>query len=159
MNVNADLPLNLHKANLELQLRLGRLLQENQRKWLELSSRAISEGIAESSAELEQVLKTQDWQALAALPGEAFWRQLQQRMGDSQALTQMAISAQTAFAAGLQEALQAWQKETAQALSGAGDFSNIQGIFNDMLQQWNQFWPGAAGAGQNKGAKGASSAE
>ncbi len=159
MSINTDLPLNLHKANLELQLRLGRLLQENQRKWLELGSRSLGESIAESSAELEQVLKTQDWQALATLPGEAFWRQLQQRFGDSQAVTQIAVGAQTAFAAGLQDALQAWQKETTQALSGVSDVSTFNSTVNDMLQQWNQFWPGAAGAGQNKGAKGASSAK
>lgn len=159
MSINTDLPLNLHKANLELQLRLGRLLQENQRKWLELGSRALGESIAESSAELEQVLKTQDWQALATLPGETFWRQLQQRFGDSQAVTQIAVSAQTAFATGLQEALQAWQKETAQALGGVADVNTFTSTVNGMLQQWNQFWPGATGAGQNRGGKGASSAE
>jgi hypothetical protein len=33
---------------------------------------------------VEQLLKAQDWTALASMPGETFWRLLQQRMGDTE---------------------------------------------------------------------------
>ena len=69
------LPLNLLKANAELQLRLTRLLQESSHQWLDSVKEASSQGIAETSAEIEGVLRSANWQALASLPPEAFWRQ------------------------------------------------------------------------------------
>ncbi|MFT4256237.1 MAG: phasin family protein [Pseudoxanthomonas sp.] len=110
-----QLPLSLYKANLELQTRLGKLLQESSRQWIDYGYRLANGGIAESNAEIEELLRTQDWQKLATLPAESFWRQLQQRFGDSQALAQIAAAAQAEFAHGVQEAVQAWQKETAAA--------------------------------------------
>ncbi|MFT3761332.1 MAG: phasin family protein [Pseudoxanthomonas sp.] len=110
-----ELPLNLYKANLELQARLGKLLQESSRQWIDYGYRLVNDGIAESNAEIDELLQTEDWQKLATLPAESFWRQLQQRFGDSQAVMQIAAAAQTDFARGLQEAVQAWQKETAEA--------------------------------------------
>ena len=44
------LPLNLLKANAELQLRLTRLLQESSHQWLDSVKEASSQGIAETSA-------------------------------------------------------------------------------------------------------------
>ena len=49
---NETIPLNLFKANVELQLRLQRLMQENGQQWLENATRAGSESIAESCAEI-----------------------------------------------------------------------------------------------------------
>ena len=54
---NETIPLNLFKANLELQLRLQRLVQENGQQWLENATRAGKDGIAESGAEIENLLK------------------------------------------------------------------------------------------------------
>ena len=65
---NETIPLNLFKANLELQLRLQRLVQENGQQWLENATRAGKDGIAESGAEIESLLKAQNWQELATLP-------------------------------------------------------------------------------------------
>ncbi|MEI2744448.1 MAG: phasin family protein [Ottowia sp.] len=78
---NETIPLNLFKANLELQLRLQRLMQENGQQWLENATRAGSESIAESGAEIESLLKAQNWQELATLPAQAFWRQFQHHDG------------------------------------------------------------------------------
>lgn len=141
MSINTEVPLNLYKANLELQLRLSRLVQETQKHWLELSAQGVAKGISESNAELEQLLKSQDWQTLAALPADAFWRQLQLRFSDNQALVQTAVSSQTSFAAGLQDTLQTWQKETLQALSGITDISTLNGTLNDIVAQWSKYWP------------------
>ena len=71
---NETIPLNLFKANLELQLRLQRLMQENGQQWLENATRAGKDGIAESGTEIESLLKAQNWQELATLPAQAFWR-------------------------------------------------------------------------------------
>jgi len=111
----SDLALALWKANLDLQLRIGQLIQDSGRDWLELGTRAAGEGTVEFDAGLRKLMRGGDWQALAALPVEAFWRQAEQRVGDGQALNQIALHAQDSFASGVLEALQDWQ----QALAGA----------------------------------------
>ena len=65
---NETIPLNLFKANLELQLRIQRLMQENGQQWLENATRAGKDGITESGAEIESLLKAKNWQELATLP-------------------------------------------------------------------------------------------
>ena len=99
----SKLPLNLYKANLGLQVKLGRLFQESGRQWIDYGYRLVNDGIVESNAEAEALLTAEDWQKLATLPAESFWRQLQQRFGDSQAVAQIAVTAQTDFARGLLE--------------------------------------------------------
>lgn len=141
-----DLALQLYKANLEFYLRLGRLLQENSKRWMELGTRMLGDSIAEFSAEVEQLLKSQDWQALATLPGEIFWRQLQQRMGDDQTMAQLALNAQTAFARGLQDALKHWQEATAQAFGGIYDADTLRANFGDFLKPWKDLTAAAASA-------------
>ncbi|MCD9029036.1 phasin family protein [Luteimonas sp. BDR2-5] len=121
MNDVTGVPLRLYRANLELQARIGSLLQQSGTHWLDFAQRLAGDGIAESNAELATVLKAGDWEKLATLPVDIFWRQLQQRVGDSQEAAQIAVNAQTEFAGGVQEALIAWQKETAEALASAKD--------------------------------------
>jgi len=114
------LPLSLYQANADLQTRIGALIQDSGRQWLDYARRLVGDCVAEGNAGLQGVLLAQDWQRLAALPADAFWRQLQQRFGDQQATAQAAVAAQTAFANGLQEALGDWQRDTAAALDEAG---------------------------------------
>lgn len=146
------LPLHLLKANLELQLRVNRLLQETGHQWLDIASRASSEAIAESGAEIDDVLKAENWQALAALPAEVFWRQFQQRVGDAQAATQVAVGAQTAFAGGLQQAIQAWQKTAFEAVGGGA--ANGVVPFNDLFKPWGAAWAAAVPASRGRKARG-----
>jgi hypothetical protein len=115
-----ELPLTLWNANLELQRRIGQLLQESAQAWLDQGAHALDEGMVETGTELRDALRGGDWQAIAALPAEAFWRQVELRLGDGQALVQVAMNAQNAFASGLIEALQAWQAQTARAWTGPG---------------------------------------
>ncbi|WP_158636513.1 phasin family protein [Luteimonas marina] len=114
----SDLALALWKANLDLQLRIGQLVQDSGRDWLELGTRAAGGGAAELDAGLRKLMRGGDWQALAALPVEAFWRQAEQRVGDGQALNQIALQAQDSFASGVLEALQDWQQALAEAWNG-----------------------------------------
>lgn len=148
MSIQGDLPLSLYKANSELQLRINKLVMENWKKWLELSTRAMDDGIAESQARVEQLLKAQDWTALASMPAETFGRLLQQRLGDADVTSQIAASVQAHFAQGLQEAIQTWQKDTARALGSLSDPGNVANApWNDAMAQWSRFWPWTEGKG------------
>ena len=120
MNDPTDLPLALYQANFDLQVRIGELLQDSGRHWLEFGQRLVNDGLVENGAELQQLMAAGDWQKLAALPADAFWRQLQQRFGDQQAAAQIAVAAQSSFARDLQEALARWQHETIAAMDEAG---------------------------------------
>jgi hypothetical protein len=147
MSNPSDLPLSLYKANTEFQLRVSKLVMENWKKWLELSSRAVDDGITESQARVEQLLKAQDWTALASMPGETFWRLLQQRAGDTEVTNQIAANVQAHFAQGLQEAIMTWQQDTSRALGGMGDFTAGAAPWNDIMAQWGKLWPMAGGPG------------
>ncbi|TYT26444.1 hypothetical protein FZO89_09350 [Luteimonas viscosa] len=130
----SDLPMQLWKANLDLQLRLGRLLQDSGREWMELGTRAAGEGAAELDAEFRKLLRGGDWQGLSALPVEAFWRQAEQRVGDNQAINQLALRVQDGFVRGVVEALQDWQAQLTRAWSGAGV---SVGAVPDLAQAWD----------------------
>lgn len=138
----SKLPLNLYKANLGLQVKLGRLFQESGRQWIDYGYRLVNDGIVESNAEAEALLTAEHWQKLATLPAESFWRQLQQRFGDSQAVAQIAVTAQTDFARGLQEAVKAWQKETVQALGNTAlALPPGAAPWAELFKPWEQFLP------------------
>lgn len=140
MSVDA-VPLKLHKANLELQIQISRLAQEGGKSWLAVGSQASNEGIAEAMAEIEGLKKAENWQTLATLPGESFWRMLRQRVGDTQELSQVTVKNQIAFASGLQEAIEGWQRAVSEAI---GSVSSAQPI-HDIFKQWTSVWsaPGA----------------
>lgn len=148
-----DLPMALWKANLDLQLRIGRLLQDSARDWMDLGTRAAGEGAAEFDAEVRRLLHAGDWQALAALPVEAFWRQAEQRVGDGQDLNQRVLRAQEDFVRGLAEALGDWQSRLAAAWPGTAPVAGMPdpgGAWTDLLRGWQaalaDLMPGAAGA-------------
>src|SRR5690606_33476251 len=68
MDKTSNLPLALWQANLDLQMRLGQLLQDGGRQWLEQGTRTAGEGAAEFDAQARKLLQAGDWPALAALP-------------------------------------------------------------------------------------------
>lgn len=136
MNTNAP-SLDLYKANVELQLRITRLLQESGQRWLEAVSHSGTDGFAEAGAEFAELLKAQDWQALSVLPNQVFWRQIQQRIEDTQAASELAIGNQSAFTDGLQQALRDWQKAVTEAV---GEVGTVPQPFQDLLKQWGAAW-------------------
>ncbi|WP_211369399.1 phasin family protein [Pseudoxanthomonas kalamensis] len=139
MNSKTELPLSLYKANLELQVKIGRLIQESGQQWLDYGNRLIGDSIAESNAEMDELLQAQDWQQLASLPAESLWRQLQQRVGDSQAVAQIAVNAQNAFASGLQQILQDWQYETTHLLGQeASLMPSVPEGWDDLVKPWEE---------------------
>ena len=145
MNSSTALPLALHQANMDLQARLAELAQAGGQHWLEFGQRLVSDGIVESAAGFQDILRTQDWQRLASLPADAFWRQLQQRFGDQQAATQLAVAAQASFARGLQEALQEWQHDTVAALDQAGlSVPALDPSWQALFEGWQPVLPAAS---------------
>ncbi|HLT44816.1 MAG TPA: phasin family protein [Luteimonas sp.] len=158
MDKTSNLPLALWQANLDLQMRLGQLLQDGGRQWLEQGTRTAGEGAAEFDAQARKLLQAGDWPALAALPMETFWRQAGQA-GDGKAAAQTALQAQQEFVGGLAEALQDWQRQSAKAWSAAsidaGAVPGIDGSWQAMQSNLEQaiaamMQTGAGGAGSRK---------
>lgn len=147
MNVGTNLPMELYKANVQLLMNTGLLLQEVRQRWLDLGDKTIGDDVAETRAELDQLATTTDWKDITSLPGNAAWRVIQKRMGDVQAYTETAVAEQMQFASGLQDALNAWQKATTQALSDAGKSmplaTPMPGMLPDVTAFMAAFTPGA----------------
>jgi len=74
-----ELPIHLYKANAELQLQITRLLQESSHHWLEVMQQLSAGGVLETTSRIQGLQQAADWQALATLPSEVFWRLCQGR--------------------------------------------------------------------------------
>ncbi|ODS98494.1 MAG: hypothetical protein ABS56_04725 [Lautropia sp. SCN 69-89] len=133
-----ELPIHLYKANAELQLQITRLLQAMQ----QLSAG----GVLETTSRIQGLQQAADWQALATLPSEVFWRLCQGRMGDAQAVGQVAAKSQTAFANGLRQALTTWQESVSEAFGASGDAAS----FTQLCQRWMQPWTAPSAVPQGK---------
>ncbi|HMM65490.1 MAG TPA: hypothetical protein PKC03_00990 [Dokdonella sp.] len=118
MTANSKTPMALYKANLELVLRIGALLQENRRRWAQLGAAGTSDAIERTLAQAERVLTSNDWSSLSAIPGEDFWKSIRDDNAPVQGTVEAAIGSQAAFAQGLKEAFEAWQQQSADALGG-----------------------------------------
>ena len=143
-----ELPIHLYKANAELQLQITRLLQESSHHWLEVMQQLSAGGVLETTSRIQGLQQAADWQALATLPSEVFWRLCQGRMGDTQAVGRAAAKSQAAFADGLREALTTWQASVSEVFGASGGTAS----FAQFFQQWTQPWtaPGAAPQGKAK---------
>lgn len=136
------LPLSLYKANLDLWLRIGELLEENRNQWTTLMARELQQGAAAGGLDLDAVRRG-DWQTLALLPGQALQRLAAHGVGDLQAAAQTALGNQMTFATGFQQALADWQQATVEALgdsAGADAGVEPQALFG---QAWQDIlaWP------------------
>ena len=116
--MNSELPIQLYKANAELQLQITRLLQESGHHWLEAMQQISAGSMLETTSRIQNLQQAADWQALATLPTEVFWRLSQGRMGDTQAVGQAAAKSQAVFADGLRQSLSAWQQWLARRSTG-----------------------------------------
>ncbi len=132
--MNDELPIHLYKANAELQLQVTRLLQESGHRWIEAMQQLSADGVLETTSRIQGLQQAADWQALATLPSEVFWRLCQGRMGDAQSVGQVAVKSQTAFADGLRQALADWQESVSKALGSSAGTPSVAQLF----QQWTQ---------------------
>lgn len=131
-----ELPLNLYKANTELQLQITRLLQEASHRWLEAAHQLSAEGLLETTTQIQGLLNTADWESATVLPTETFWRLLEGRLRDAQSVNQAAMKNQAAFADGVREALAHWQE----AVGAAFGVDAGHAGFAQLCQQWTQAW-------------------
>ena len=147
--MNNELPIQLYKANAELQLQITRLLQESGHHWLEAMQQLSAGSMLETTSRIQNLQQAADWQALATLPSEVFWRLCQGRMGDTQAVGQAAAKSQAAFADGLRQSLSVWQASVSEAFGASGDTAS----FAQLCQQWAQPWTAPSTAPQGKAKK------
>ena len=84
MSQDTGIPMALYKANLELVMRLGALLQENRRRWTRFGVASADDAIERTLNETGRLLTTNDWTSLTNLPGEAFWKAMQGEPGPMQ---------------------------------------------------------------------------
>ncbi|OJY90712.1 MAG: hypothetical protein BGP25_09705 [Lysobacterales bacterium 63-13] len=145
MNVNSKTPMALYKANLELVLRIGTLLQENRQRWMQAGAAGTSEAVQRTLAETERMLTTNDWNALAKIPGAEFWNSLGTGTAPLQGTVETAVRSQTEFAEGLKQAFAEWQQQSAEALGGQGAYA-LPWTFSEVLQAFNA--PGRGSAGE-----------
>lgn len=119
MNMDSKTPMALYKANLELVMRIGTLLQENRQRWMKDGASNTSEAIQRTLAQTERMLTTNDWSSLSTMPGQDFWKTLQSGGGPMQGSIESAVRSQTEFAEGLKQAFAEWQQQSMAALGGS----------------------------------------
>lgn len=137
MAFDTSIPLALYKANLEFALRVGALLQENQKRWLALGASSAESVVDEARRKADGAGGAADWNALASLPGEAFWQTLQQNVGNYQALLDTAVGNQTDFSYGLRDAFAAWRKQCTEALHESSGALPLAAGFDEVLKQFS----------------------
>lgn len=141
MNFNPKTPMALYKANLELVLRIGTLLQENRQRWMQVVGTAgTSEAIQRTLAETQRMLTTNDWSALSNIPGPEFWNSLGTGSSPLQGTVETAVRSQTEFAEGLKQAFAEWQQQSADALGGNLVQPGLGG-FGDLMKGFGAAMP------------------
>jgi hypothetical protein len=140
MSTQSQIPFELYKANVQLALRTNKLLKECGRRWLDTLDQEVDESISESQQEIDKL-------SLASIPGETLLRRMQQEVGDTQEIAQTAVTNQTKFLTGLQDALLIWQHETSKALGGAEGATSFNASLNDFFKIFNNAAAGGTGHG------------
>lgn len=140
MTQSTGFPIEVLNANLALQARLMKLVQENGQRWLGFGRDLAAKATVAANKEVADALRTGDWQKLASMPVEAFWAPLQRQFNTSRELAESAAAAQTAFVQGLQDALRTWQKDVTRALGADSSARPLGGpAWIDLLSPWQQW--------------------
>ena len=134
MSLNTQLPLSLFRAQMTLCMRTGQLMHENRQRWLELADLCTQREVSEAHTEVVESNSAPDWQTLASLPADAFWRGLQRSLQVSQETLLTAVNSQAALGVGMQRALADWQRVAAQAVSHA---SNAMPLHTTLAEVFN----------------------
>lgn len=127
-------PLALYKANLELALRVGQLLNENRRQWTRQSLAGVDQAVNRTLEESERALAGFDWSRLSSLPAEGFWNTLKPDTGTLKTSIDEVIAQQSSFASGLHDAVEAWQRQCGEAVRDAGLALPTTTGFEDFLK-------------------------
>ncbi len=131
---NHNLPLALQRAQMTYWMRIGELLHDSRRRWLELAHHALVRDTHVARADTVETKQSPDWTALASLPMHAGWRMLNHGVSNTRDLTLTAINNHTAFDAGMRRALAQWQIETGQALSVTRNVMPFSGASKSLIE-------------------------
>ena len=88
-----------------------------------------------------------NWPSLAAVPGETLMRLMQERVGDAQAVAQAAVTNQTRFLTGLQDAFLMWQRDTAKAMGSVEAAKPFNAALGDFFKLFANATTTATGSG------------
>lgn len=127
MNIES-VPFNLYKTNIALQLRITQLMQECRQRWLESAQQRNADAIAQTETEMKDLLQSARWQSLGILRPETFGLLFQATMSGTRTISQTVIENQVELAAGVQQALQDWQKAMAAIFGGAHSRPSLQNL-------------------------------
>lgn len=151
MSLDTKTPMALYKANLELVLRIGALLQENRQRWMQSGAANTSDAIQRTLAQTERLLTTNDWTSLSAMPGQDFWKSLQGGAGPLQGSVESAVRSQTEFAEGLKQAFAEWQQQSMAALGG--NLAHPAPGIADLMRAFNSAAGSSKAAPESQGAQ------
>jgi hypothetical protein len=127
------------------QLQITRLLQESGHHWLEAVQQLSAGSVLETTSRIQNLQQAADWQALATLPSEVFWRLCQGRMGDTQAVGKCSQEPGR-LCRWLRQALTTWQESVSEAFGASGDAAS----FTQLCQHWTQPWTAPSAAPQEQ---------
>jgi len=105
MKTFIELQFGLTQAWLAMCTRSSELTQEQQEKWLRLSTEVAHHYLNERQTELHELQQSEDWQKLLLLVPGLAWRDVQNRMAVAQGACQTAVDSQGALYTGWQEVL------------------------------------------------------
>lgn len=134
-------PFDFYKSSLELWTKAAQEFQSNYQKLLEQAAQTANEDLAQTNAELQQLVQEHNWLALASLPQQAAWRAYVRQVSAWQAAVQNLAEQQPDLGSGIQKSLAGWQSDSAKAVVAAfGEWNNPAAV----QKYWQSFFPQGA---------------
>lgn len=134
MTINLSTPTALYKANQELSMHLGRLMQQSQARWSGFLQKQAQAAMAPFSVtgnvQPMNALMSGEW------PADAFWTSMQGSTQQWQATMEAALENQTAFTDELREAMSTWQRECSEALEGTSGSMPLSASLKSMMEMF-----------------------
>ncbi|RMX08297.1 hypothetical protein D8I35_04120 [Corticibacter populi] len=112
-------PFDFYKASLELWSKISKDVQAGSQQWLEEAARLANEDMKQTNEQLQQLVKDQNWVALAGLPQEAAWRTYTHQLAAWQTVVQELAQHQPDFNTGIQKTVSGWQEDALKSFNQA----------------------------------------
>ncbi|SHE57858.1 hypothetical protein SAMN02745117_00521 [Lampropedia hyalina DSM 16112] len=144
-------PFDFYKSSLELWAKTTKDLQTGSQQWLDEVIKTANADLAQTNAELQQLVQEQNWAALASLPQQAAWRAYIHQVSAWQTAVQELAQQQPDFNTGIQKALEGWQTDSVKAVTDKfGELNNPAAL----QQYWQSFFTQALPTAQTKKTRG-----
>lgn len=152
MYLDPQTSLALYKVNLKFYFRLCDLARENLLRWSEAGNRSLDTTAAELETGATRMLDAADWRTMGFVASDLFWRSLQLQANAMQHMAETVLSSQGATASAVQEAISAWQKDSAAALKETAGAMPISTSMQDYLENYLHVLAPASGLAMRLGA-------